>query len=139
MNRTVHILAWGVAGAVLTGALIGVAVAVAGKGIATPVRPASFTSNRPEQPVQEVSEPHEGRGHDRATGRSEGSQPGDDHGGDSTSGSNSSPGSESSSPGSGDSGGSESSGPGSGDSSGSDEGSGDSGGDHDGVGGDDDD
>ncbi|SRR6266545_5226775 len=124
MNRTVHILAWGVAGAVLTGALIGVAVAVAGKGIATPVRPVSLTSNRPEQPVQKASEPREGPSHDQDKGGSgEGAQPGDDRGGDATSDSNSGPSSESSAPGSG----------------GSDEESGDSGGDDDGDGGDDDD
>src|SRR6266498_3765271 len=140
MSRTVHILAWGVAGAVLTGLLTGVAVAVAGNGIATPVRPLSLTSSRPEQPVQDVSKPHGAPSHDQGKGGiGEGTEPGDSHGGDSTSGSNSSPVSESSSPGSGGSGGSESSGSGSGDSSGSDEGSGDSGGDHDGDGGDDDD
>jgi hypothetical protein len=120
MNRTVQIVAWGLAGAVLTGTLIAAAVAVAGNDIATPVRPFSLTSNRPEQPVREAPEPHEGPGHDRGTGGGEGGQPGDDHGGDGTSGSNSGPGSGSSG-------------------SGSDEGSGDSGGDHDGEGGDDDD
>ena len=84
MNRTAQILAWGVAGAVLTGALTGAAIVVAGGGIATPVRPFSLTSNRVEQPVQEASEPHEAPGHDRGTGGGEGGQPGDDHGGDGT-------------------------------------------------------
>jgi hypothetical protein len=120
MNRMVRVLAWGVAGAVLTGALIGVAVAVAGNDIATPVRPIGLTSNRPEQPVQEPSEPREGPTHDQGKGDGdEGAQPVEDRGGDATSGSNS--------------------GPGSGDSGGADEGSGDSGGDHDGDGGDNDD
>ncbi len=137
MNRTVQISAWGLAGILLTGALTGAAVAVAGNGIATPARPFSLTSNRVEQPVQ-ASEPHEGPSHDQGKGSSgEGAEPGGSNGGDSTSGSNSGPGSESSGPGSGDSGGSDE---GSGDSGGgSDEGSGDSGGDHDGDDGDDDD
>ena len=123
MNQTVQILAWGLVGALLTGALTGAAVAVAGNGIATPVRPFSLTSNRVEQPVQEATEPHEGPSQDQGkggsgpTGESSGS-----NGGDSTSGSNSGPGSESSGPGSGDSG----------ESGGSDGSSGDSGGDHDG-------
>lgn len=122
MNRTLHILAWGVAGVVLTGALTGAAIAVAGNGIATPVRPFSLSSDRLEQPDLEASEPHEGRGHDRGTdGGGGGGQPGHDVGsGDGASGSNSGPGSGSSG-------------------SGSDEGSVDPGGDHDGVGGDRDD
>jgi hypothetical protein len=119
MNRKVHILAWGVAGVVLTGALTAVAVAVAGHDIATPVTPIGLTSNRPEQPGQELSEPREGPTHDQGKGGGEGAQPGDDRGGDATSGSNSAPGS--------------------GDSGASDEGSGDSAGDHDGNGGGDDD
>jgi hypothetical protein len=127
MNRKVQILAWGLAGALLTGALTGAAVAVAGNGIATPVRPFSLTSNRVEQPVQKASEPHMGPSQDQSKG---GSSPAGEssggHGGDSTSSSNSGPGSESS-------------GPGSGDSGGSDEGSGDSGGNQDGGDGDDDD
>jgi hypothetical protein len=120
MNRTVRIVAWGVAGAVLTGALTAVAVAVAGHDIATPVRPLGLTSNRPEQPVQEPSEAHDGPGHDQGTGGGEGGKPrDDDEGAASSSGSNS--------------------GPGSGSSTGSDEESEDSGVDHDGDGGDDDD
>ncbi|HET7869093.1 MAG TPA: hypothetical protein VFM85_02085 [Actinomycetota bacterium] len=119
MNRTLHILAWGVAGVVLTGALIGAAIAVAGNGIATPVRPFSLRSDRLEQPDLEASKPHEGRGHDRGTDGGGGGQPGDDVGGDGASGSNSGPGSGSSG-------------------SGSDEGSVDPGADHDGDGGDDD-
>jgi len=126
MNRKVQISVWGLAGILLTGALTGAAVAVAGNGIATPVRPFSLTSNRVEQPVQQASEPHEGpsqgqgKGGSGPTGESSGS-----NGGDSTPGSSSGPGSESSGPGSGDSGDS-------GDSGGSDGSSGDSGGDHDG-------
>ena len=106
MNRKAPILAWAVAGALFTGALTGAAVAAAGNGIATPVRPFGPTSNRGEQPVQGTSEPHEGTGHDRGTGASgEGGQPGDDQSGGSTSGSTSGPDLESS--GSGDSGESE--------------------------------
>jgi hypothetical protein len=121
MNRTLHILAWGVAGTVLTGALTGAAIAVAGNGIATPVRPFSLPSDRLEQPDLEASEPHQGRGHDRGTdGSAGGGQPGHDVGGDAASGSNSGPGSGSSG-------------------SGSDEGSVDPGGDDDGDGGDNDD
>jgi hypothetical protein len=126
MNRKVQISVWGLAGILLTGALTGAAVAVAGNDIATPVRPFSLTSNRVEQPVQQASEPHEGPSPDQGkggsgpTGESTGSG-----GGDSTPGSNSGPGSESS-------------GSGSGDSGGSDGGSDDSGGDHDGDGGNDD-
>jgi hypothetical protein len=113
MNRTIHILAWGIAGMVLTGALTGAAIVVAGNDIATPVRPFSLTSERLEQPSQDTAEPQEGQGHDRDSGGSdEVGQPGDDHVGDRAPGSNSGPGS------------------GSGD-SGSDEGSGDSGGDDD--------
>jgi hypothetical protein len=120
MNRVVRILAWGLVGALLTGALTGAAVAVVGNDIATAVRPFSLTSNRLEQPVQEASEPHQGPGHDRGAGGGEGGKPGDDHSGDGISGSNSGPGSGSSA-------------------SGSDEGSRDSEGDHDGDGGDNDD
>jgi len=121
MNRTIHILAWGIAGTVLTGGLTGAAVVVAGNGIATPVRPFSLTSERLEQPSQDTAEPHEGRRHDRDPGGGgEVGQPGDDHEGDGPSGSTSGPGS------------------GSGD-SGSDEVSGDPEGDHDRDVGDDDD
>src|SRR5512133_2727566 len=105
MNRKAPILAWAVAGAVLTGALTAAAVAVAGNDIATPVRPFGLTSNRGEQPVQGTSEPHEGQGHTSASGES--GQRGDDQGGGSTSGSNSGPDLESSGAGSGDSGESE--------------------------------
>ena len=120
MNRTLHILAWGVAGRVLTGALTGAAIVVAGNGIATPVRPFSLTSEPLEQPSH-AAEPHVGLRHDRDPGGiGEVGQAGDDHVGDGASVSNSGPGSGLSG-------------------SGSDEGSGDLGGDHDGVGGDDDD
>src|SRR6266540_2411196 len=102
MNRVVRILAWGLLGALLTGALTGAAVAVAGNDIATPVRPFSLTSNRPEQPVQEASEPHEGQSHDHGkSDNGEGAQTRDSVGGDATSGSNLGPGSESSGAGSG--------------------------------------
>jgi hypothetical protein len=123
MNRTVQILAWGLAGALLTGTLTGAAVAVAGNGIATPVRPFSLASNRVDQPVHEAPDPHNGPGHDQGAGGSGEARPGDVHIGDGTSGSNSGPGSGSSGSGS----------------DGSGEGSGGSGSDHDGDGGDDDD
>jgi hypothetical protein len=83
MIRKGHFLAWGVAGAVLTGALTGAGIAVVGNGIATPVRPFSLASNGLELPVQEASEPHEDLGHDRGTGdNGEVGRPGDDHSGD---------------------------------------------------------
>lgn len=127
MNGKVQILAWGLAGILLTGALTGAVVAVAGNGIATPARPFTLTSTRVEQPLHEAPEPNEGQSPDQGKGGtgSAGESSGG-HDGDSTSGSSSGPGSESS-------------GSGSGDSGDSDEGSGDSGGDHDGDGGDDDD
>jgi len=129
LNRTIQILAWGIAGALLTGVLTGAAVAVAGNGIATPVRPFSLASNRVDQPVHEAPDPHNSPGHDQgAAGSGEGARPGDVHGGDGTSGSNSGPGSGSS--GSGSDGSGEDSG-----GSGSDNG----GSDNDGDGGDDDD
>jgi hypothetical protein len=100
MNRTLHILAWGVAGTILTGALTGAAIAVVGNGIATPVRSFSLPSDRLEQPDLEASEPLGGRGQDRGTdGSAVGGQP-DDVGGDGASGSNSGPGSGSSGSGS---------------------------------------
>ena len=121
MNRTIQILAWGIAGTVLTGALTGAAIVVTGNGIAAPVRPFNLTSEPLEQPDLEASEPHEGRGHDRGADGGGGSdQLGDNFGGDSASGSNSGPGSGSSA-------------------FGSDEGPLDPEGHHDGDGGDDDD
>jgi len=127
MNRTVQILAWGLAGALLTGALTGAAVAVAGNGIATPARPFTLTSTRVEQPLHEAAEPHEGGSGDQGgVDSGPGGEPNGGKEGDSTSGSSPRPETESS-------------GSGSGDSDGSDEGSGDSGGDHDGDDGDDDD
>ena len=126
MNRTVQILAWGLAGALLTGALTGVAVAVAGNEIATPAKPFTLSSTRVEQPLREAPERHEsGSGEQGGGGSGPVGESSGGHGGDSTSGSNSGPGSESS-------------GPGSGDSGGSDDRSGDSGGVHDEDGGDDD-
>jgi len=126
MNRTFQILAWGLAGILLTGVLTGAAVAVAGNGIATPVRPFTLTSTRVEQPLHVAPEPNgSGSGDQGRGGSGPAGEPGGGPGGDSTSGSNSGPGSESS-------------GPGSGDSGGSDDRSGDSGGDHDEDGGDDD-
>jgi hypothetical protein len=120
MNRTLHILAWGVAGTVLTGALTGAAIVVAGNDIAMPVRPFSLTSERLVQPTH-VAEPNVGLGHERDPGGiGEVGQPGDDQVGDGASGSSSGPGSGSSG-------------------SSSDEGSGDLDGLHDGNGGDDDD
>lgn len=120
MNRTLQILAWGIAGTVLTGALTGAAIVVAGNGIATPVRRFSLTTDRPQQSDQDASEPHES-GHNRGPGGSdEVGQAGDDHVGDGASGSNSGPGSGLSG-------------------SGSDEESGDSDRHHEGDGGDDDD
>src|SRR5207247_6697874 len=101
MNRTIQILAWGIAGALLTGVLAGAAVAEAGNGIATPVRPFSLASSRVDQPVHEAPDPHNSLGHDQGAGGSgEGARPGDVHGGDGTSGSNSGPGSGSSGSGS---------------------------------------
>ena len=119
MNRTLQILAWGIAGTVLTCALTGAAIVVASNGIATPVRPFSLTTDRP-QSDQDASEPQES-GHDRGPGGSEDvGQPGYDHVGFGASGSNSGPGFGSSG-------------------SGSDEGSDNSEGHHDGGGGDADD
>ena len=101
MNRTTHILAWGIAGTVLTGALTGAAIVVAGNGIATPVRPFSLPSDRLEQPSQDAAGPHDGQGHDRDLGGSgEVGEPDDDHVGGGASGSHSGPGSGSGDPGS---------------------------------------
>ena len=119
MNRTIQILAWGIVGTVITGALTGAAIMLAGNGIATPVSPFSLTSEPLEQP-NHAAEPHEDQGHDRGPGAADVvGQPGDDHVGDGAPVSNSGPGSGLSG-------------------SGSDEGSGDLGGDHDGDGVDDD-
>lgn len=101
MNRTIHFLAWGIAGTVLTGALTGAAILVAGNGIATPVRPFSLPSDRLEQPSQDAAGPHDGQGHDRdPSGSGEVGEPDDDHVGGGASGSNSGPGSGSGDPGS---------------------------------------
>jgi hypothetical protein len=85
---------------VLTGALTGAAIVVAGNDIATPVRPFSLTTDRPQQPDQDASESHEVAHDPRPGGIGEVGQPGDDHVGDDASGSNSGPGSGSSGSGS---------------------------------------
>ena len=124
MNRTFQILAWGLAGILLTGVLTGAAVAVAGNGIATPARPFTLTSTRVEQPLHEAPEQHQGGSGDQGkVGSGPSGEPIGGQDGDSTSGSSPRPETESS-------------GSGSGDSDGSDEGSG---GNHDGDDGDDDD
>jgi hypothetical protein len=99
MNRKVRILTWEFAGAVLTGSLIGVVVAVGGREIATPVRPFSLTTNHQAHAVQEPPEPPERAGHDRGAGGGGGGQP-HEQAGDATSGSNSGPESRSSGSGS---------------------------------------
>ena len=119
MNRTIQILAWGIVGTVITGALTGAAIMLAGNGIATPVSPFSLKSEPLEQP-NHAAEPHEDQGHDRGPGASDQvGQPGDDRVGDGAPVSNSGPGSGLTG-------------------SVSDEGSGDPVGDHDGDGGGDD-
>jgi hypothetical protein len=101
MNRTIHILAWGIAGMVLTASLTGAAIVVAGRGIATPMRPFSLTTDRLEQPSRDAAGSHEGKGADRDPGGSgELGEPGDDHVGGGATGSNSGPGSGSGDPGS---------------------------------------